>query len=375
MKTSPKLIVLAAGGTGGHVFPAEALAKELTKRGYRLCLITDRRGVAYGGALGNLETHRISAGGIAGKGLMALLRSCPELAIGTLKSRSLLKDMQPSAVVGFGGYASVPTLLAATFAGFNTIIHEQNAVLGRANRFLANRVRRIATSFAEVRLVPKSAMQKVKHTGMPVRPEVASIRDVPYPEFNESEKIRLLVLGGSQGASILSKVIPDAIARLDTKIKSRLEVTQQCRPEDLNGTRAAYQSISIKAELESFFNDIPDRIANAHLLICRAGASTVSEVMTVGRPAILVPYPFAIDDHQTFNAHALDEAGGGWLMAQDNFTPDGLADRLSDLFNAPKTLRHAAECARVSGHRDAAVKLADFISDQMDKKDTGRRAA
>jgi UDP-N-acetylglucosamine--N-acetylmuramyl-(pentapeptide) pyrophosphoryl-undecaprenol N-acetylglucosamine transferase len=369
------LIVLAAGGTGGHVFPAEALAAELTGRGYRLSLITDRRGGAYGGTLGNLETHRIRAGGIAGKRFTALLRSGPELAIGTLQSWSLLKGMQPRAVVGFGGYASVPTMLAATFGGYNTIIHEQNAVLGRANRLLASRVKRIATSFEGMRSVPKSSLGKVVHTGMPVRPDVSAIRDIPYPELNDSGEIRMLVLGGSQGASILSEVIPEAVARLDADLRSRLLITQQCRPEDLDSTRAAYQRLAVNAELESFFDDIPERLAGAHFLVSRAGASTVSEAMTVGRPAILVPYPHAVDDHQTFNAHALDEAGGGWLIAQESFTPDGLAERLGSLLAVPRILARAAECARSSGHPDAAVRLADAVCDLIGGNDNSRRAA
>ena len=371
MASSEKLIVLAAGGTGGHVFPAEALAAELTRRGYRLSLITDRRG----DALGNLETHRIRAGGIAGKNFTALLRSGPELAIGTLQSWSLLKALQPRAVVGFGGYASVPTMLAATFGSYNTIIHEQNAVLGRANRLLASRVKSIASSFKGVRSVPESALNKVVHTGMPVRPDVAAIRDIPYPELNNDDEIRLLVLGGSQGASILSKVIPEAIARLDADLRSRLFISQQCRPEDLDSTRAAFQSLAVNVKLESFFDDIPERFARSHLLVSRAGASTVSEAMTVGRPAILVPYPHAVDDHQTFNAHALDEVGGGWLMPQKNFTPHDLAERLGSLLSVPRILKRAAECARSSGQPDAAVRLADAVCDLIGENDNERRAA
>jgi UDP-N-acetylglucosamine--N-acetylmuramyl-(pentapeptide) pyrophosphoryl-undecaprenol N-acetylglucosamine transferase len=375
MVSSENLIVLAAGGTGGHVFPAEALAVELTRRGYRLSLITDRRGDAYGDTLGNLETHRIRAGGIAGKNFTALLRSGPELAIGTLQSRSLLKALKPMAVVGFGGYASVPTMLAASFGSYNTIIHEQNAVLGRANRLLAGRVKRIATSFKSVRLVPKSVSCKVVHTGMPVRPDVAAIRDIPYPELNDNCVIRMLVLGGSQGASILSEVIPEAIARLDADLRSRLFISQQCRLEDLDSTRTAYQRLAVNAELGTFFNDMPKRYACSHLLVSRAGASTVSEAMTVGRPTILVPYPHAIDDHQTFNAHALDEAGGGWLMSQEAFTPNDLAERLGSLLTVPRILKRAAECARSSGQPDAAVKLADAVCDLIGKDENGRKAA
>ncbi len=375
---SQKLIVLAAGGTGGHVFPAEALAAEMTGRGFKLSLITDRRGDAYGGLLGNLETHRVRAGGVAGKKFTALLRSGPELAFGTLQSRALLKKMQPRAVVGFGGYASVPTMLAATFGGYNTLIHEQNAVLGRANRLLAGRVKRIATSFDTTRSIPEAAMAKVIRTGMPVRPIVATVRETPYPILDDKCQINILVLGGSQGATVLSEVVPDAIGRLDEDLRSRLRVTQQCRAEDLDKVRQTYNRLLVSAELNSFFDDIPERLAGTHLMISRAGASSVSEAMTVGRPAVLVPYPHAVDDHQSFNAHALDDAGGGWMMAQETFTPEALAERLQSLFRMPKILIRAAECARSAGHPDAVLRLADAVCELVGsngENDNGRRAA
>ena len=371
MELLKNLIVLAAGGTGGHVFPAEALASELTNRGFRLSLITDHRG----GVLGNLEIHRIRAGAIAGKSFSALLRNGPELAIGTLQSWSLLKKLQPRAVVGFGGYASVPTMLAATFGNYNSIIHEQNAVLGRANRLLASRVKRVATSFTSTRLVPNSALDKLVYTGMPVRPDVAAVRKMSYPELSNNGEIRLLVLGGSQGAHIFSEVVPEAISRLSADLKSRIFVSQQCRHEDLVRTRETYRRLSVNADLKSFFNDIPEQFARTHLLLSRAGASTVSETTTVGRPAILVPYPYAVDDHQTFNSHALDEVGGGWLMSQECFTPDSLAERLNSLLAVPKILKRAAGCAKSSGQPDAAVKLADAVCDLICENKNERRAA
>jgi UDP-N-acetylglucosamine--N-acetylmuramyl-(pentapeptide) pyrophosphoryl-undecaprenol N-acetylglucosamine transferase len=376
--SSEKLIVLAAGGTGGHVFPAEALAAEMIDRGFKLSLFTDRRGDAYGGTLGDLETHRIRAGGVAGKKFIQLLRSGPELAIGTLQSRHLLKRMRPMAVVGFGGYASVPTMLAATFGGLNTLIHEQNAVLGRANRLLASRVKCIATSFNATRSIPEGARTKVIHTGMPVRSAVRAMRDTPYSSLDDNCEVRLLVLGGSQGASILSEVIPQAIGLLDADLRARVSITQQCRPEDLDGARMAYQQLSVKAELETFFDDIPQRLAGTHLLVSRAGASSVSEAMTVGRPAILVPYPHAVDDHQSFNAHAVDGVGGGWLMAQETFTPIALSERLQSLLRTPKILTRAAACAHTAGQSDAAVRLADAVCQMIasnDENDNGRKAA
>jgi UDP-N-acetylglucosamine--N-acetylmuramyl-(pentapeptide) pyrophosphoryl-undecaprenol N-acetylglucosamine transferase len=359
---APHLIALAAGGTGGHVFPAEALASVLLSRGYRLALITDRRGAAYGGTLGSLETFRIRAGGIAGRGKLAALRSALELGLGILQARSLLKAIRPAAVIGFGGYASVPGMAAAALAGIPTAIHEQNAVLGRANRLLAGRVRRIATSFAEVAHVESRLAPKLVHTGMPVRAAVLAQRDTAYPALDAGGPIHLLVLGGSQGARILSEVVPAALARLPEALRARIHIAQQCRPEDLEAVRRAYDGTGIRATLDSFFADVPERLAAAHLVIARAGASTVAELTTLGRPAILVPYPFAIDDHQTANAHAVEESGGAWLMQQDGFTPETLAARLDSLFAQPETLARTARCARNAGRPDAAEALADLVT-------------
>lgn len=355
------LVVLATGGTGGHVFPAEALAGELARRGYRLALVTDRRGGAFSGVLGGLETHRIRAGGVAGKRFVALLHSGSELAIGLFQARALLRRLDPQAVIGFGGYASVPTMLAAGFGGFATAIHEQNAVLGRANRMLAPRVRRIATCFERVVGLPDGTEGKIVRTGMPVRPAVIECRDTPYPDLDDTKPINLMVVGGSQGARVLSDVVPEAIRRLPEALRARMRIVQQCRPEDLDRVRAAYAEAGVSAELAAFFADLPARIADAHLVIGRAGASTVAELTTIGRPAILVPYPHAADDHQAGNAHAIDEAGGGWLMAEPSFTADALSKRLESLFGLPAVLQRTAENARRAGRPDAAVALAETV--------------
>ncbi len=361
MSEHGNLVVLAAGGTGGHVFPAEALAAELLDRGCGLALVTDDRGGAFGGTLSQVETYRVRAGGLAGKSLMGRLRSIPELALGTLQARSLLKELKPEAVIGFGGYASIPAMMAATMGGYRAAIHEQNAVLGRANRLLAKRVARIATSFASVKGLPKDAERKVVHTGMPVRPAVHAVRDAAYASFGAEGEINVLILGGSQGARVLSEVTPKALTNLSPELRARLRVTQQCRPEDLEAVRAVYGEANVQADLASFFDDVPDRLAKCHLLIGRAGASTVAEATTVGRPSILVPYPYATDDHQSANAHALDDVGGGWLTPQDAFTPESLADRLECLFTGPATLEKAAACARAVGRPDAASALADVV--------------
>ena len=357
---SAPLALLAAGGTGGHVFPAEALAATLLERGWRLGLVTDRRGESYGGTLGRIETWRIAAGAVAGRGPAGRIKAVAEMGLGIIQARALLKRLQPAAVIGFGGYASVPAMLAATLLGLPAAIHEQNAVLGRANRMLAGRVRAIATSYPQVAHLDAAWAAKVTQTGMPVRPGIAALRDFPYSALDGTLPVRLLVLGGSQGARVLSEVVHAALAALPDGLRTRLSVVQQCRPEDLEQVRAAYAASNIPATLDSFFTDIPERMAAAHLVIARAGASTVAELTCLGRPSILVPYPHATDDHQTANARAVDEAGGAWLMPQPAFTAAALTARLEQLFCQPGTLARAAGCARAAGRPDAAARLADL---------------
>ena len=375
MTEQTPMVILAAGGTGGHMFPAEALAAELSGRGCRLAVVTDRRGESWQGALDGIETHRIRAGGIAGKSFAARLQSGPELAIGTWQARGILKRLRPAAVVGFGGYASVPTMLAACFGGYHTAIHEQNAILGRANRLLASRVGHIATSFEKVEGLPLQTKAKAVHTGMPVRPAIVAIRETPYPPLTADGPASLLVIGGSQGAHVFSEVIPAALGLLDADLRARLRVSQQCRPEDLEQTRSRYQTAGIDADTKTFFDDVPERLAAAHLLIGRSGASTVAETLVVGRPAILVPYPHAIDDHQTRNAYAVDEAGAGWLMPEPSFTPAGLAARLDSLFGLPAILEKAAAAAKGAASVDAAGHLADMVCTLLPSNGDERRAA
>ncbi len=359
--TAQPLVVLAAGGTGGHVFPAEALAKELAQRGCRLAMITDQRGGTLRGAPENLIVHRVMASGMAGKSFAARLRSAPELAFGTLQARRILKRLMPDVVVGFGGYASVPSMLAAGLAGMRTVIHEQNAVIGRANRLLAPRAALIATSFATCHGLTPDMVERCIHTGMPVRPEFLAARQTPYRLFGEQGSVDLMVLGGSQGARVLSDIVPAAIGLLPLAWRRRLRLVQQCRPEDLDAVRATYAAMGVEADLAAFFDDVPRRMAEAHLAICRSGASTVAELTAIGRPAIFIPYPYAIDDHQTANAQAADEAGAGWLMPQDSLTAPSLAQRLESLFILSATLEKAAACAHAVGTAEGATRLADAV--------------
>lgn len=379
---SAPLVVLAAGGTGGHMFPAEALAAALLESDVRLAVITDCRGSAFGGTLGGLDRYQVRSGGIAGRGLAGRLISMRELALGIIQARALVHRLSPRLVVGFGGYASAPTMLAASFAPCRTLIHEQNAVLGRANRLLATRVDRIATSFAEVRQIPSKAAGKIVHTGMPLRPAFIAARKREYPRHDRLTGFNLLVLGGSQGARVFSDLVPDAVAIMSRTARRALRICQQCRPEDIERVRAAYAALGVQAELAAFFADIPDRLAAAHLVIARSGASTVAEVTGVGRPSILVPYPFATDDHQSANAAALDRSGGAWMIPQSGLKPERLAAQLEMLWRAPETLTAAAAQARAAGQPDATAKLAALVCTMLDasenrsqKGQRGRKAA
>ena len=354
------LIVLAAGGTGGHMFPAESLAGELLARGFRVALVTDRRGQAFGERLPGVELHRIRAGRL-GAGLMSKVVGVAELALGTLEAGRLLRLLAPAAVIGFGGYPSVPTMLAAARLGRATLIHEQNALLGRANRLIAPRAKRIATSFPETGALREADRARTVETGNPVRREIAALSGLPYPALGAEDPIHLLILGGSQGARVLSEVIPAAFALLPESLRRRLRVTQQARAEDIEAVRRAHAATGVAAELATFFNDVPARLARAHLVISRSGASTTAELATVGRPAILVPYLHAADDHQTANARALEKAGGAWVMPHAAFTPTALAEQLARLAASPETLAQAARAMHGLGRPDAARELADLV--------------
>ena len=354
-----KLVILAAGGTGGHLFPAEALARELISRGYRVALVTDPRGQAFGDKLG-VELHRIRAGRIGG-GIASKVVAAAEVALGTFEAQRLLKKLAPACVIGFGGYPSVPTMLAATRMRLPSLIHEQNALLGRANRLLAPRAGRIATSFAETGGIRVEDRPRVTVTGNPVRPAIGALRGTAYVSAKSDEPFRLLVIGGSQGASILSKILPLALEETPVAVRSRLQVSHQARPEDLAQVRESYSELGIAADLASFFDDVPTRLAQAHLVISRSGASSVAEIAAIGRPAILVPFAHAADDHQTLNARAFAASGAAWVLRESEFTPQTLATRLEALMHDPQRLERAAAAAFAQGKPHAARALADLI--------------
>jgi UDP-N-acetylglucosamine--N-acetylmuramyl-(pentapeptide) pyrophosphoryl-undecaprenol N-acetylglucosamine transferase len=361
MNAAERPVLLAAGGTGGHMFPAEALARALIARGRRVALVTDARSGGFGERLPDVAVHRIEAAGIAGTGLTQRARGACRLALGFLQARRLLRQIDPAVAVGFGGYTSVPPLLAAQRNGRRTVLHEQNAVLGRANRLLARRANAIATSFDNVRAMPSQSAARVTLTGNPVRPQIAALAALPYPAPMAGGPLHVLVLGGSLGATIFASVLPAAIARLDAAARARIRLVQQCRAENLDAVKAAYAALDMAVDLAPFFHDMPERLAAAQLVIARAGASTVAELTAAGRPALLVPYPHATDDHQRANAEALLKGDAGWLLAQPEFTDVALAERLRAWLADPALLAAAAARARALGRRDAADRLADLV--------------
>lgn len=353
--------VLAAGGTGGHLIPAFALATELERRGHHVALITDARGAAIPGKPATLTAHVLPAGRLQGKNPLSWIKGARAILEGRRMALRLFESFQPSAVVGFGGYPALPALLAATSAGTPTIIHEQNAVLGRVNRFLAGRVDAIATAYNTIDRLPEKHADKVHLVGNPVRDDVLRLRDLPFPAFTEEGLFRVLVTGGSQGARVLSEVVPDGLSMLQPALRSRLQVTQQCRAEDIDAVRARYASHGIPAELGTYFENMAERLADAHLFVGRAGASTIAELTAVGRPAILVPLPIATDDHQAANAREMASAGGARSIRQENFTAVELAKQIQAIAQHPETLGNAAHAAWNCGYPNAAADLADLV--------------
>jgi UDP-N-acetylglucosamine--N-acetylmuramyl-(pentapeptide) pyrophosphoryl-undecaprenol N-acetylglucosamine transferase len=359
-------IVIAAGGTGGHLFPAEALAAELLARGERVALMTDARSAAYESpAFANAERLVLRGGGLAGRGVRRAMAGAAALALGVVQARRLLGLLNAAAVVGFGGYASFPPLAAARLLPAArrpvTVLHEQNAVLGRANRVLARGADVLALSFAATAAVPAAAAQRVVVVGNPVRPALAALAGQAYPAPAGGAALRLLVLGGSQGARVFADVVPEAVAALPEALRARLLVTQQCRPEDLARVRDAYARAGVPADLATFFPDVAGRLATAHLVIARAGASTVAELACAGRPSILVPLPHAIDDHQSANARALAGAGAAVVMPQPGLTPGTLSRRLAAWLGDPAALAAAAAAAASLARPNAARRLASLV--------------
>jgi UDP-N-acetylglucosamine--N-acetylmuramyl-(pentapeptide) pyrophosphoryl-undecaprenol N-acetylglucosamine transferase len=358
--TNSRSYVLAAGGTGGHMVPAAALAAELASRGHKVSLVSDDRGVRFPGLFDEIDTHVLPAGRLGG-GPLGYIRAAGRIMAGRSMALRLFKELRPAAVIGFGGYPALPTLLAAFRAGVPTVIHEQNAVLGRVNRFVAGRVSAIATSYDEVERMKPRWERKTHLIGNPVREAVLALRDRPYPIVDEEGIFRVLVTGGSQGATVLSRVVPDGLALLPVHFRRRLQVTHQARIEDIDAVRAKYQAHGIPADVSTYITDMPEALAWAHIVIARAGASTIAELTAAGRPAILVPLPSATDDHQTANAREITNAGGARTISQRAFTATELAKQIQKLGLDGQALENAAARAKSVGRPHAASDLADLV--------------
>jgi UDP-N-acetylglucosamine--N-acetylmuramyl-(pentapeptide) pyrophosphoryl-undecaprenol N-acetylglucosamine transferase len=359
------LVLLAAGGTGGHLFPAQALAEALARRGVVVDLATDHRAERYGEKFPARNIHIISSDTLRRRDPISMVRATAMLGIGALQALRLIGRIKPAAVVGFGGYPTIPPLTAAALRNIPSVIHEQNAVMGRANRLLAPRVSAIATSFAGVLERAPKLNVKATRTGNPVRAMVIEAASTPYVGPDSTGALRLLAFGGSQGARIMADIVPGAIARLERQLQRRLVVAQQAREEDVARVREIYAQASVAAEVAPFFADLPARMAAAHLVIARSGASTVAELTAIGRPAILVPLPHALDQDQSANAGVLENAGGAIRLAQNDFTPERLVREICALASAPQKLVAMAVAARSQGAIDAAERLADLVERTM----------
>lgn len=369
--TAP-LIVLTAGGTGGHLFPAEALANALKQAGARVALATDKRANAYSGSFPADEILEIPSATPSGRSIPQMVKAGLQLARGTLTAIPALRRLKPAVVVGFGGYPTVPPVIAASLLRIPTVVHEANGVMGRANRLLARRASLIATGFAETKGIPANISGRVLQTGNPIRPAVREAARTAYEAPSRDGRFNLLVVGGSQGARVMSDVIPPAIELLAPELRSRLVIVQQARGEDLDRVRERYGRLGISFEAEPFFKDLPRRIADAHLVVSRSGASTVAELAVIGRPSILVPLPGAIDQDQAANAKVLGDIGAAIVVPQAAFTPERVAAELRIAFETPQNLTKAAEAAHGASITDAAERLAQAVLQLANSHDNGR---
>ena len=352
--------VLAAGGTGGHMVPAHALAAELKSRRHGVLLITDERGARFPGLFTDVPVHILPAGRLGG-GPIGWLKALNAVARGRAEAKRLYREHRPHAVVGFGGYPAFPSLLAASALAIPSVLHEQNAVLGRVNRLLAGEADAIGTAYDKVGRLKASYADKTVIVGNPVREQVARLGELPFPEFDEFAPLKILITGGSQGATVLATVVPEGLGLLQPSLRRRLQIVQQCRADDIERVRSRYAELGIPAELTTYIEDMPGKLADAHLVIGRAGASTIAELTAAGRPAILIPYPSATDDHQTWNAREMTRAGGARTVQQTDFTPEVLARQIEAMAADPLALNNAAARALSVGRPHAARDLADLV--------------
>lgn len=358
---SGKLAVLAAGGTGGHLFPAQALAEVLRARGWRIVLATDERGALYADKFPAEQRLALDAATFKRGDMAGMIGAGLTIAKGVGQASNAFKQLEPAIVVGFGGYPSLPALIAALTTKRATLIHEQNAVLGRVNRLLAPLVDQVACAFPTLEKATPKVKAGAVVVGNPIRPEIRALYDQPYEPPEAGAEIRILITGGSQGARLLSELVPQAISKLPDDLRFRLNIQQQTRRESLEGARQVYKDALVDAEIAPFFRDMAGRLGAAHLVIGRAGASTCCELAVAGRPSILVPLAIAMDDHQRFNAKLLTEAGGAEAAPESVLTVEVLSAALTKLLNDPARLARMAQGARSVAAPDAAERLADLV--------------
>ncbi|MGB0084306.1 MAG: undecaprenyldiphospho-muramoylpentapeptide beta-N-acetylglucosaminyltransferase [Rhodomicrobiaceae bacterium] len=354
-------IVLTAGGTGGHLFPAQALAGELVRRGYDVDLITDTRTTYAGNDFPGRGVHKVPAATFKGKSPLEAMKMVATNSNGFKMAYDIYGDLKPKAVVGFGGYPTIPPMLASLARGIPSMIHEQNSVMGRANRFLATMVKAIAISFEDTKFLEGKLTEKSYVTGTPLRDAILELRGGTFQPPQPGQPLNLLCFGGSQGARFFSDVMPVSLQLLPQEIRDRLMVVQQCREEDIDRVFDAYEVAGVAAELSTFFEDLPYRMAGAHLVVCRSGATTIAELAALGRPAVLVPLPHSVDNDQLENATRFEKAGAGWCFEQSIMTPERLAGTLRRLFEEPATLARAASRSKSLARYDAVARLADLV--------------
>lgn len=366
-KQDKPLIILTAGGTGGHVYPAESLAEELIKRGYRLALVTDKRGKDnYKGKLGEIPNYAVFAGALVGKSKFFKIKSLFKTCLGIIQAGYIILKNKPKCVVGFGGYASFPCCMAAILLGVDLVIHEQNSVMSRTNRFLSKHATLIAQSFKNVKYTP--AQIKTILTGMPIRKAIIDIKDVPYPSLEKDDKAQIMILGGSQGAKVFGDIFPEAVKKLDKDLQKKLKIYQQCRECDIKDVKSKYKGIDCDVVVSHYFDNMPELYSKTHLILSRAGASSVSEIAVVGIPSILVPLPIAADDHQTYNASEIGNANAGIVIKQKDFTVAKITGLLNDLLGDYEALQIMSKNASRVGIVDAAERFADAIEKEIIKE-------
>ncbi|PCJ98527.1 MAG: undecaprenyldiphospho-muramoylpentapeptide beta-N-acetylglucosaminyltransferase [Zetaproteobacteria bacterium] len=361
MSDKQYFVLISAGGTGGHMSPASALASDLLARGYRVELMTDHRGAEFSSMFDGMKTHVVKSGTI-GAGVMGKIKGVVNLSLGIIHALTLVKSIKPDLVIGFGGYPSVPGVFAAQKLDIPTILHEQNAIIGKANVFLAPNAERIALSVDNVAGLDREETFRSVITGNPVRAEISKLYDSEYPSFSDVDDMYILVMGGSLGATVFSEIVPKTLAQLPREYRKRLKIVQQCRAADIDQVRDVYKDAEIDATLDTFIDDVATELKKAHLVIARSGASTVAEVSVAGRPAIYVPYPHHKDQQQKKNADAVADVGGAWVMAEAGFTQDALLSRIETFFQNPDSLSRAAVHAKQCGKADAAKKLGNLVT-------------